>query len=467
MTRFDAKLTFIGACQQVTGSCHLFEFAGLRILLDCGMPQGGDQLRSLADFTFCFNPSSIDIVILSHVHIDHSGLLPLLVRQGFDGVIYCTAQTAELLPVLLKDSVGLYLADVERENRHRSNSKALQPVMDLTDVEQTSLLVRALAYESNIVLVEGLSFSLQDAGHILGSAIIRLVLQRQAQRCVLVFSGDIGNPQSALMNHAVLPVDADIVVMEGTYGDRDHKTAADTVAEFSRILADAAKGGGNVYIPAFALGRSQEVIYFLAMLYFQGLLPQRMIFLDSPMAIDVVSIYSHFFATLNQRDLAKISKVMSADFEKLLPILSLTRTSADSIAINRIVDGAIVIAGSGMCNGGRILHHFRHCLANDRHHVVFVGFQAQGTLGRRLIDGASTVRIHGDDIPVKAQLHTLGGFSAHAGQTDLVRWAQAAQPRCRYFLVHGEMQALERLQTTLQGKGLAVAIPYPHEVLQW
>lgn len=467
MSMLDAKLTFIGACQQVTGSCHLLEFAGLRILLDCGMPQGGDQLRSLAEFKFCFNPSSIDVVILSHVHIDHSGLLPLLVRQGFDGVIYCTAQTAELLPVLLKDSVGLYLADLERENRHHAKDNAKLPVMDLADVERTSLCVRSLSYGSSIVLAEGLSFSLQDAGHILGSAIIRLVLQRQETRCVLVFSGDIGNPQSVLMNPAELPLDADIVVMEGTYGDRDHKTAVDTVAEFSQVLADAAKGGGNVYIPAFALGRSQEVIYFLAMLYFQGLLPQRMIFLDSPMAIEVVSIYSHFFATLNQRDLAKISKVMSADFEKLLPILSLTRTSTESIAINRIVDGAIVIAGSGMCNGGRILHHFRHCLANDHHHVVFVGFQAQGTLGRRLIDGAHTVRIHGDDIEVKAQLHTLGGFSAHAGQTDLLRWAQAAKPKCRYFLVHGEMQALEALQAQLQQQGRAVAIPYPQEVLHW
>lgn len=467
MPLLDAKLTFIGACQQVTGSCHLLEFAGLRILLDCGMPQGGDQLRNLADFKFCFNPGSIDVVILSHVHIDHSGLLPLLVRQGFDGVIYCSAQTAELLPVLLKDSIGLYLADLERDNRHRPSAKAILPVMDLTDVERTSLYVQALTYDSTIVLTEGLSFSLQDAGHILGSAIIRLELQRQEQRSVLVFSGDLGNPQSVMMNQAVLPIDADIIVMEGTYGDRDHKTAADTIAEFSQILADAAKGGGNVYIPAFALGRSQEVIYFLAMLYFQGLLPQRMIFLDSPMAIDVVSIYSHFFATLNQRDLAKVSKVVSADFERLLPILRLTRTSEQSIAINRIADGAVVIAGSGMCNGGRILHHFRHCLANDHHHVVFVGFQAQGTLGRRLIDGQNPVRIHGDEIHVKAQLHTLGGFSAHAGQTDLVRWAQAAKPGCRYFLVHGEMQALEVLQAKLQHHGEAVTIPYPQEVLHW
>lgn len=467
MSIFNAKLTFIGACQQVTGSCHLLEFAGLRILLDCGMPQGGDQLRSLSHFEFCFNPASIDVVILSHVHIDHSGLLPLLVRQGFDGVIYCTAQTAELLPILLNDSVGLYLADVERENHHKPNAQPLEPVMDLEDVARTSLFVHALAYDAVMVLADGLSFSLQDAGHILGSAIIRCVLQRAEHRCVLVFSGDIGNPQSVMMNQAARPYDADIVVMEGTYGDRDHKSAADTVAEFSRILAEAAAGGGNVYIPAFALGRSQEVIYFLAMLYFQGLLPQRMIFLDSPMAIAVVSIYSHFFATLNQRDLAKISKVAGADFEKLLPILSLTRTSVESMAINRIVDGAIVIAGSGMCNGGRILHHFRHCLNNDRHHVVFVGFQAQGTLGRRLIDGVSPVHIHGDEIQVKAQLHTLGGFSAHAGQTDLLNWANVATPNCRYFLVHGEMPALQALQAKLQRPGRAVEIPYPQEVLQW
>jgi metallo-beta-lactamase family protein len=467
MTLLDAKLTFIGACQQVTGSCHLLEFGGQCILLDCGMPQGGDQLKNLADFKFCFNPSSIDAVILSHVHIDHSGLLPLLVRQGFDGVIYCTAQSAELLPVLLKDSIGLYLADLERENRHKPSAQRIAPVMDLNDVERTSLSVRPLPYDSTIVLTEGLRFSLQDAGHILGSAIIRLELQRQEQRCVLVFSGDLGNPQSVLMNQAVLPIDADIIIMEGTYGDRDHKTAADTIAEFSQILAEAAKGGGNVYIPAFALGRSQEVIYFLAMLYFQGLLPQRMIFLDSPMAIDVVSIYSHFFATLNQRDLAKINNVISADFERLLPILRLTRTSEQSIAINRIADGAVVIAGSGMCNGGRILHHFRHCLANDHHHVVFVGFQAQGTLGRRLIDGQNLVRIHGDEIHVKAKLHTIGGFSAHAGQTDLVRWAQAAKPGCRFFLVHGEVQALEVLQAKLQQHGHATAIPHPLEVLHW
>jgi metallo-beta-lactamase family protein len=454
-----ANLTFLGAAGQVTGSCYLIEHNQQKILLDCGMTQGADQVREWHKFSFAFKPKEIDLVILSHAHIDHSGLLPLLIAKGFKGKIICTPGTAKLLPVLLKDSVGLYLKDLEWQNKKaaRGGKKQHDPVMTVANAERVSELVQPLAYRKRLVPLPGLELEFTDAGHILGSAIIELWIKGNQAMRKLVFSGDLGNPATVLMHDPTTINQADIVLMESTYGDRNHQPLASTVEEFASALEQAYNDGGNVFIPAFALGRSQEVLYYLALLHHQGRLKQRAIFLDSPMAISITKIYDDFLHALDQADLNKIGAGRS--LQQLLPMLKLTPKVEDSMAINRVTNGAIIIAGSGMCNGGRIVHHFKHNLWKNTNHLIFVGFQARGTLGRRLVDGETRVKMFGQDIVVKAKVHTIGGFSAHAGQRELLDWAKAIGGQPQFYLVHGEPEAQLSLQEKLQQLDIHALIP--------
>ncbi|OYW94035.1 MAG: MBL fold metallo-hydrolase, partial [Alishewanella sp. 32-51-5] len=444
----NASLTFIGAARQVTGSCYLLKMNQQQFLLDCGMVQGADQVREWHKFRFPFKPKDIDAVILSHAHIDHSGLLPLLVAKGFGGNIYCTPGTAELLPVLLKDSVNLYLKDLEWQNRKaaRAGKKIYEPVMSLQDAERVSDLVRVLGYNKRAFPLQGVELEFADAGHILGSAIVQLWLKGKQAMKKLVFSGDLGNPATVLLPAPTEIDQADIVLMESTYGNRNHQPLDNTIEEFATALEQAYNDGGNVFIPAFALGRSQEILYYLALLQRQGRLKQRLVFLDSPMAISITRIYSEYLSRLDQTDLDKIGYRKGMTLEQLLPMLKVSETVEDSMAINRVTHGAIIIAGSGMCNGGRIVHHLKHNLWKNTNHLIFVGFQARGTLGRRLVDGEKRVKIFGQDTVVKAKLHTIGGFSAHAGQTELVRWATAIGGAPDFYLVHGEPEAQQVLQ---------------------
>lgn len=454
-----ANLTFLGAAGQVTGSCYLIEHNKQQILLDCGMTQGADQVREWHKFRFAFKPKDIDLVILSHAHIDHSGLMPLLVARGFKGKIICTPGTAEILPVLLKDSVGLYLKDLEWQNKKaaRGGKKQQDPVMTIADAERVSELVQPLAYRKRLVPMPGLELEFADAGHILGSAIVQLWLKGNQAMRKLVFSGDLGNPATVLMHDPTEIGQADIVLLESTYGNRNHQSLDNTVEEFASALEQAYNDGGNVFIPAFALGRSQEVLYYLALLHHQGRLKQQAIFLDSPMAISITNIYNDFLHALDQADLDKIGAGRS--LQQLLPMLKLTPKVEDSMAINRVSHGAIIIAGSGMCNGGRIVHHFKHNLWKNTNHLIFVGFQARGTLGRRLVDGEKRVKMFGQDIVVKARVHTIGGFSAHAGQSELLAWAKAIGGQPQFYLVHGEPEAQLVLQQELEALGINALIP--------
>ena len=288
----NASLTFIGAARQVTGSCYLLKMNQQQFLLDCGMVQGADQVREWHKFRFPFKPKDIDAVILSHAHIDHSGLLPLLVAKGFGGNIYCTPGTAELLPVLLKDSVNLYLKDLEWQNRKaaRAGKKIYEPVMSLQDAERVSDLVQVLGYNKRAFPLQGVELEFADAGHILGSAIVQLWLKGKQAMKKLVFSGDLGNPATVLLPAPTEIDQADIVLMESTYGNRNHQPLDNTIEEFATALEQAYNDGGNVFIPAFALGRSQEILYYLALLHRQGRLKQRLVFLDSPMAISITKI---------------------------------------------------------------------------------------------------------------------------------------------------------------------------------
>jgi len=465
----NASLTFIGAAQQVTGSCYLLQLNQQKFLLDCGMVQGADQVREWHSFRFPFKPKDINAVILSHAHIDHSGLLPLLVAKGFKGKIYCTPGTAELLPVLLKDSVSLYLKDLEWQNKKaaRAGKKIHEPVMALNDVERVSELVQALSYNKRSFPLPGVELEFADAGHILGSAIVQLWLKGKQAMRKLVFSGDLGNPATVLLPAATVIDQADIVLMESTYGNRDHQPLANTIEEFASALSEAFDAGGNVFIPAFALGRSQEILYYLALLYRQGRLKQRLVFLDSPMAISITKIYDEYLHRLDQIDLDRIGYNKGMTLEQLLPMLKLSESNDDSMAINRVTHGAIIIAGSGMCNGGRIVHHLKHNLWKNTNHLIFVGFQARGTLGRRLVDGEKRVKMFGQEIVVKAKIHTIGGFSAHAGQAELLQWAKAIAGEPAFYLVHGEHEAQRILQDKLADLGIHAQIPAKSEVIDF
>ncbi len=447
-----ATITFHGAAQEVTGSCHLLDSPALgRVLLDCGVRQGGDALGRIQDEGFPFEPGSIDAVILSHVHLDHSGLLPTLVNQGFDGPIYCTDSSRGLLRILLEDASGLYHRDLEHENlrRARSGRPALEAEYSDKDVEQVIHLCQTSPYDTPVHLSADAILTFHDAGHILGSAIVEIVLKEKGQERRLVFSGDLGKSNSVLMNEPAVLHKADVVLMEGTYGDRNHRSIDDSLAQLETILHDTWARGGNVMIPAFAVGRSQEVLYHLGCLYHAGKLDGWQVFLDSPMAIEVTQVYDRWLTQLDSKDVRCLDKAGRDSLADFLPTLQLTSSSDASMAINKIKQGAIIIAGSGMCTGGRIRHHFKHRLWRENNTIVFIGFQARGTLGRLLVDGMKKVRLFGDEYMVRARIETLGGFSAHAGQSELIDWAKQFETQPRFMLVHGEALALEALSQKL------------------
>lgn len=458
-----ATLTFLGAAQEVTGSCHLLESSALgRVLLDCGMHQGGDAVVRVSKEHFHFDPASIDAVILSHAHLDHSGMLPKLVHEGFGGPIYCTAASADLLRILLKDAVGLYQRDLERENirRARAGRKLIKPEYDMEDVEETLARCQGHAYTQSIALSPNATLRFYDAGHILGAAIVQVTLSEQEQQKTLVFSGDLGNPASVLMGNPTVIKHADIVLMEGTYGNRNHRTMDDSIDQLADILAQSWQKNGNVMIPSFAVGRTQEILFHLGCLYHQGRLDKWQIFLDSPMAIEVTQVHDKWLKLLNPEDVKQLTKSHHKTLEGFLPPLRLCNSSDESMAINRIQGGAIIIAGSGMCTGGRIRHHFKHRIWNERNTVIFIGFQAQGTLGRRLVDGAKKIKMFSQVFKIRARIETLGGFSAHAGQSQLIEWLSHFENNPRVYLVHGETASLECLSQTLWSqKNIKAAIP--------
>jgi metallo-beta-lactamase family protein len=435
-------LTFHGAAQQVTGSCYLIDSGASRVLLECGMFQGDDETERRNDRPFPFDPARLDAVVLSHAHLDHSGRLPQLVREGFRGPIFATPPTRDLLEIILKDAAFLHTRDIEWENRRRvrSGRELLTPLFTEEDVTQALSQCRTQDYGQRFQAAPDVEVCFRDAGHIVGSAIVEL----WAGSRKLVFSGDLGNKDSLLLRDPATVRAADVLLLESTYGDRDHRSLVATLEEFEEILAAAT---GNVIIPAFAVERTQEVLYFLGDLYESGKLKQQRVFLDSPMAIAATEVYRKHEALLN----GQIPGTRAhGGKHRVLPPLQFTPSTEESMAINRITAGAIVIAGSGMCTGGRVRHHLKYNLWRNEAQVVIVGFQARGTLGRALVDGAKTVRLLGEDIVVRAKIHTLGGFSAHAGQSQLVEWAgRFTERRPRVYLVHGEPEKMTALQTRL------------------
>ncbi|MEH6610456.1 MAG: MBL fold metallo-hydrolase [Halioglobus sp.] len=458
-----ATITFLGAAQEVTGSCHLLESSAIgRVLLDCGMHQGGNAVKRIQGEQFAFDPASIDAVVLSHAHLDHSGLLPKLVHDGFSGKILCTHATAELLVVMLNDSVGLYLRDLERTNlrNSRRGRKQILPAYTEEDVVTALALCEGHRYVEDVPLGESATLRFHDAGHILGSSIVEVIFEERGEEKILAFSGDLGKPGSVLMNEPAVLTRADIVVMESTYGDREHRGEEDTITELRDILKETWRRGGSVMIPSFAVGRTQEILFHLGCLHHAGELDNWAIFLDSPMAINVTQVYDHWLGLLDSQDVKQLSDVHRRSLEGFLPTLNLTPDTDQSMAINRIKGGAIIIAGSGMCTGGRIRHHFKQRIWDERNSVIFIGFQARGTLGRLLVEGIKNIKIFNESYVVKARIETLGGFSAHAGQSGLVDWLGNFQPPPRTVLVHGEPGAQDALAERLwREKHLKVEVP--------
>jgi metallo-beta-lactamase family protein len=433
------RVHFHGAAGEVTGSLHEVEAAGGRVLLDCGMTQGSPEAERRNADPFPFEPAALDALVISHAHIDHIGRVPLLVRRGFKGPIYAQAATADLMPIMLLDAASIAEGDAERANRRRREGEpVLLPLYTRDDVAATMQQVRPLPYDVREAILPGVEIVFRDAGHILGSAAVELF----ADGRTLVFSGDIGPKGTPMLRDPVAIERADLVLMESTYGDRNHRDRADTIAELGSILDTAWHEGGNVLIPAFAVGRSQELLYWFARHWDEWNLSRWQVFLDSPMAAKVVDVYGRH-AGLFDEDAKRVWAERPNPFK--LPNLHISQTPQESMAINRIESGAIVIAGSGMANAGRILHHLKHRLDRRETHVVFVGYQAEGTLGRRLVDGAKWVRIHGRDVRVSAQRHTIGGLSAHADQRGLIEWYGQIEGHPPLALVHGEDKAREAL----------------------
>ncbi|HET7300337.1 MAG TPA: MBL fold metallo-hydrolase, partial [Oleiagrimonas sp.] len=414
------EIQFYGAAGEVTGSCHLISVAGKRVLLDCGMVQGDRDAdaRNAADFPF--DPASIDVLVLSHAHIDHSGRVPLLVKRGFAGPIHTHPATMDLAAILLADTAHIADMDARDANRHLGpGQKPALPLYTQADVDAAMKRMQPVAYGQAHEILPGVRVTLRDAGHILGSATVELAADENGTTRRLVFSGDLGpNGTPILCDPEKVPA-ADLVVMESTYGDRRHKTREDTLDELAAIFQAAHRDGGNVVIPAFAVGRTQELLYFFAGHFEEWGLGSYRMFLDSPMASKVTAAYDRHEDLFDP----EAKRLWSTRPHPLrMPNLKFTSSTDDSRAINAIRSGAVIIAGSGMCEGGRIRHHLRHNLANPAAHIVFVGYQANGTLGRRIVQGAKHVHLFGDDIPVRAKVHTVGGLSAHADCDGLSEW---------------------------------------------
>ncbi|HRN60430.1 MAG TPA: MBL fold metallo-hydrolase [Chiayiivirga sp.] len=460
------KLHFLGAAGEVTGSCFLVEGANARFLVDCGMVQGGREAPARNRRPFEFDPATLDFVLLTHGHIDHSGLLPKLTRAGFKGPILATGATADLLGVMLPDSGHIQEYESEREARRRGG-KATPPLYTVADAKACLEQVEGVDYDSEIAPHPAVRVRFREAGHIIGSAILEIWLREVGRTTKLVFSGDLGQPGRPILRDPATIEDADILVLESTYGDRDHTQLAATEEEMIGIVERTLyERGGNVVMPAFAVGRTQQVIYLLHQLVRQGRLRPPMIFVDSPMATEVTRI------TRSHLELFDAQARELVDWHALgqdLPNLHFTASVEESKALNQIRSGAIIISASGMCDAGRIRHHLFHNLARRECSVMMPGYQARGTLGRRLVDGASRVRLFGEDVPVRAAIHRVDGLSAHADRRALLAWVKAFRtPPARTFLVHGEAPAAQALAENLRHTlGWRVDVAERSQTLRW
>jgi metallo-beta-lactamase family protein len=446
------KLSFHGADRTVTGSCHLLECAGKRILIDCGLYQGGREIEEDNRAAFGFEPADIDYLLLTHAHLDHCGRIPLLARRGFRGEIITTAASRELARLIMLDAAGLQEEETRYQQRkaarHGRRARDISPLYTTLDaLNALDFFGRTAVYAKPLQLAPGIETTFLDAGHILGSASVFLSVEEHGRKRTLLFSGDLGYSGRVILRDPAKPPHADVVVMETTYGDRLHKPLAPSIEELYAAISDTFHRGGNVVIPTFALERAQELLYYLREGAEAGEIPRTtQLFLDSPMAISATEIFKRHPECYDSEAAGLFARGQDPFH---LHGLNFTRETSDSMALNRIRGGAVIMAGSGMCTGGRVRHHLKHNLWRRDSSIIFVGFAARGTLARTIIDGAQTVRIFGEEIPVRARIHTIGGFSAHADQAELLDWYRQTGAPQLTFLVHGEEDTMRRFATQL------------------
>lgn len=440
------KIKFCGASTGVTGSCHLLTSGEHKILLDCGQFQGGKAQDALNYEKFPFEPSEIECVVLSHAHIDHCGRLPLLTKRGFEGKIYCTDATADLLSVMLKDSAYIHEKETEWKNRkaERAGREQVEPLYTIEDAEKALSLVSPILYDQQIEINSDMKIVFNDAGHILGSAITELWVTEDDKESKIVFSGDLGMEGRPILRDPTYIKKADYVIMETTYGNRIHKELGSGVDKLIEIILNTTRGGGNVVIPSFAVGRTQELIYELNRFYdsnneYRKELDKIFVYIDSPMATTATEIFRRNAQVFDEETREYILK---GDNPLEFKNLKFTRSSKESQDLNFNKEPKIIISASGMCEAGRIRHHLKHNLWNPKNSIVFVGYQGQGTLGRSLVEGIKMVTLFGEEIQVNAEIHNLEGFSGHADQNGLFAWlAHFEQKPKQIFLVHGEEES--------------------------
>ena len=467
--KYFMKITFLGAARTVTGSCYIIETEKSRFAVDCGMFQGAAEIEKRNWETGIYDPAHIDFFIITHAHIDHTGLLPRMVQNGFHGPIYTTEPTGDLLKVLLLDSAHIQEVEAGWKNkkmRRNGRQPDISPLYYIKDAEAVAPLVKVKTYNDTFSPSTNVKVNFQDAGHILGAAIAEIFVEENGVSTKLVFSGDIGRRHQLLMKDPNTISDADFLFMESTYGNRNHKGEKDSLNELAQAIDYSYSRGEKVIIPAFAVERTQEILYSLYLLNRDGKLPKDMpVFLDSPLAIQVTEIFRRYRSYL---DSETQSLLKNGEDPLNLPQLKFSLTTAQSMEINEMQSPAIVISASGMANAGRIKHHLRHNLWRSGASVVFVGFQAEGTPGRKMVDGAKKIRIFNEDIAINAKIFTIGGFSAHAGQDQLLDWlGNFRNKKMLIFLVHGELTAQEQLASAIKKKyGFAVDIPEYLEEIQ-
>jgi len=454
------KLKFLGASGTVTGSCYLLTTDSASVMIDFGSFQGGRHLQSLNRTLPVIDFSRLSAVLLTHAHNDHTGRLPLLLKAGFSGSIHATEPSIDLTSLILKDSAKVQAYDMERINRkrERAGQEPYKPLYNAEDVERILSFFKPVIFNHYFQVVKGIAARYIEAGHMLGSASIEVVAEENGQKKRVIFSGDIGPKGVPYLRDPETFETADVVVMESTYGDRDHKPLAATLVEFKGIISKVVERGGKIIVPSFAIGRTQQIIYHLAAFFKEGSFPRFPVYVDGPMALEANRIYARHSEIFDAEAQALLK---SHELQDAFASVKTAQTAEQSRAINGISGPCMIIAGAGMCNAGRVLHHLKQNLWKSENAVVIVGFQAEGTLGRLLVDGEPVVKIMNEPIAVKASVHTLSGFSAHAGQTELLQWFQPlANDKPRVFLTHGESRPRAALAREFNNKyGLNPILP--------
>jgi metallo-beta-lactamase family protein len=456
------KVEFLGGVRTVTGSATLLEMGSLRWLVDCGMFQGSKELEERNRNVQPYRANELAFILLTHAHIDHSGLIPKLVKEGFGGKVICTKATLDLCEVMLRDSGHIQEMETEWQNRKnkRSGRDEATPLYTVEDAERSLRYFQTVGYGEILFLADGLKVRFQDAGHILGSAMVELWVEEGKGEKKLVFSGDLGSRDQPIVRDPSWIEEGDVLWLESTYGNRLHKSREETVQEFLKIVQEAIRHRAKVVIPAFAIERTQDIIYTIGQLIRKDLIPSLPVYIDSPLAISATEIFKRNSDCFDQETKALL---LGGEDPLELPEIIYTQSTEESKAINEDSRPGIIISASGMCDSGRIQHHLKHHLWREASHIVFIGYQAEGTIGRRIVDGAKSVRLFGEEIAVKAHIHTLGGFSAHADQKGLLEWlSYLKNPQLEVFINHGEEKISMELSQIIRQR-----FPFNTTVPQW